>query len=105
MRQDDIEWRQLVQWVLFVLVNAEERSWTSNSANSESNQENALNVPDAVTSKLGLQPDWERKIIQAVGHYGEIFERNLGKSSPLKIDRGVNALWTQGGILYAPPVR
>jgi general L-amino acid transport system substrate-binding protein len=54
---------------------------------------------------LGLTPDWAARIVRAVGNYGEIFERNLGKNSALKIPRGLNALWRDGGLLYAPPVR
>ena len=55
--------------------------------------------------KLGLDNNWAVRLISSVGNYGEIFERNVGKGSPLKITRGVNRLWTKGGILYAPPVR
>ena len=54
---------------------------------------------------LGLTPDWAARIVRAVGNYGEIFARNLGADSPLKIPRGLNALWRDGGLHYAPPVR
>jgi general L-amino acid transport system substrate-binding protein len=54
---------------------------------------------------LGLERDWAARAIKAVGNYGEIFERNVGKDSPLKLPRGANALWNKGGLLYAPPVR
>ena len=54
---------------------------------------------------LGLDPGWATRAIKAVGQYGEIFERNLGEQTPLQISRGINALWNQGGLLYAPPVR
>ena len=54
---------------------------------------------------LGLTNDWAYRIIKQVGNYGEIFERNVGQGSPLKIARGLNALWTKGGLQYAPPVR
>ncbi len=104
VRQDDIEWRQLVQWVLFVLINAEEKDWSAKAA-AASGSKALLNVPKPVTEKLALSESWPRDVITAVGNYGEIFERNLGASSPLKIPRGVNALWTRGGILYAPPIR
>jgi general L-amino acid transport system substrate-binding protein len=55
--------------------------------------------------QLGLTKDWAHRIVKQVGNYGEVFERNLGQASPLKITRGLNALWTKGGIQYAPPVR
>jgi len=54
---------------------------------------------------LGLNDDWAYQVIKQVGNYGEVFERNVGRESPLKIDRGLNALWNKGGILYAPPFR
>jgi len=54
---------------------------------------------------LGLSNDWAYRIIKLVGNYGEVFERNVGQGSPLKIVRGLNALWTKGGIQYAPPIR
>ena len=55
--------------------------------------------------RLALQPGWSIRVIRAVGNYGEIFDRNLGAQSPLKIKRGLNALWNNGGLLYAPPIR
>jgi general L-amino acid transport system substrate-binding protein len=55
--------------------------------------------------KLGLSADWAANIIAQVGNYGEMFERNVGQDTPLQISRGLNALWTEGGIQYAPPVR
>ena len=55
--------------------------------------------------KLGMSKDWGYQLIKAVGNYGEMFDRNLGEGSPLKIRRGLNNLWNKGGILYAPPVR
>ena len=103
VRQSDPEWRQLVQWILFVLINAEERNWSATDAASAA--EPAIVVPAPISQKLGLTVSWPKHVISAVGHYGEIFERNLGAESPLKINRGVNALWTRGGILYAPPIR
>jgi general L-amino acid transport system substrate-binding protein len=54
---------------------------------------------------LGLPKDWAARIIKAVGNYGEVYNRNVGEGSPLKIKRGLNGLWSQGGIQYAPPVR
>ncbi|TIU85116.1 MAG: amino acid ABC transporter substrate-binding protein, partial [Mesorhizobium sp.] len=54
---------------------------------------------------LGVSNDWVVNIVKAVGNYGELFERNVGSGSPLKIARGINALWTKGGLQYAPPIR
>ena len=59
----------------------------------------------AYGEQLGLTKDWAVRVIKAVGNYGEMFERNVGSGSPLKIDRGLNKLWTDGGIQYAPPIR
>jgi general L-amino acid transport system substrate-binding protein len=55
--------------------------------------------------QLGLTKDWAVRIVKRVGNYGEVFDRNVGKNSPLKIERGLNRLWTQGGVQYAPPIR
>ena len=60
---------------------------------------------DAIGEQLGLTKDWAVRIVKHVGNYGEVFERNVGQGSPLKIQRGLNALWTKGGIQYAPPIR
>jgi hypothetical protein len=61
--------------------------------------------PASATKSLGLAEDWLVKVIGGVGNYGEIFERNLGENTPLDLRRGINALWTQGGLLYAPPMQ
>jgi general L-amino acid transport system substrate-binding protein len=54
---------------------------------------------------MGLDPEWAYRIVKLVGNYGEVFDRNLGEGSPLKIKRGMNALWSKGGLLYAPPIQ
>jgi general L-amino acid transport system substrate-binding protein len=54
---------------------------------------------------LGLDKEWAKRIIRAVGNYGEVFERNLGPKTPMGMERGLNALWSKGGLMYAPPVR
>lgn len=104
VRQDDPAWSELARWVLFLLVNAEEAGWTSAKADAPPAEfaDNALRKAGA---KLGLDAGWASDVIRTVGNYGEIFERNVGAESPLKLERGINALWTQGGILYAPPMR
>jgi general L-amino acid transport system substrate-binding protein len=104
VRQSDPKWRELIQWTLFVLINAEERSWSSQQA-AQLDRAASIKIADNVSAKLGLKAGWARAVIAAVGNYSEIFERNLGGKSALKIGRGVNALWTKGGILYAPPLR
>ncbi len=64
-----------------------------------------LGVDGRFGEQMGLSNDWTVRIVRHVGNYGEVFERNLGKDSPLKIARGLNRLWTQGGLIYAPPIR
>jgi general L-amino acid transport system substrate-binding protein len=75
----------------------------ANSTNPEIRR--LLGVEGDFGKGIGLENDWALKAIKAVGNYGEIFERNVGPNTPLKISRGVNALWNKGGIQYAPPVR
>ena len=110
VRQGDDRWFNLVKWTQFALLDAEELGVTS--ANVEAMR--ASNNPDIARllgadndfgAGLGLSRDWVVRILKAVGNYGEIFSRNLGEGSPLKIPRGLNALWRDGGLHYAPPVR
>ena len=104
VRQDDPQWVEIGRWVLYLLINAEEVGWTKAAAESGSN-EPPISVSQTVAKKLGLDAQWPTFVIKAVGNYGEIFARNVGEGSPLELSRGVNALWTRGGILYAPPLR
>jgi len=102
-REDDLRWIGLIRWTLFALINAEELGLTSMSvATSQRQQAMALGAPAA--RSLGLANDWLVTVIARVGNYGEIFNRNLGQDTPLELGRGMNALWTQGGLLYAPPM-
>ena len=111
VREGDDNWFDIVKWSLLVMINAEEMGITS--LNVDHVREGAKNPDirrlldmDEVTGKgLGLDKGWSYRIIKLVGNYGESFDRNLGIRSPLKIKRGLNALWKDGGILYAPPVR
>ena len=104
----DEEWLTLVRWVLFALIQAEEYGVTS--ANVRTLQKETtdpelrwfLNESGQRVKTLGLKPDWVADVIAAVGNYGEIYERNFGSASSLKIERGLNRLWKQGGLLYAP---
>ena len=110
VRQDDFQWFTIVKWVHFALLNAEEAGITQ--ANVD--EMRSSTVPDIKRllgkegdygKGLGLDNDWAYRIVKQVGNYGEIFERNVGAGSRLKIDRGLNRLWTKGGLQYAPPIR
>jgi len=111
VRQGDDEWFDVVKWTLFALVNAEELG--AGSANVEKLRAGTtdpalrrlLGVEGDKGKDLGLSNDWAYQIVRQVGNYGELFERNVGGQSPLKIERGLNRLWSDGGLQYAPPVR
>src|SRR3954453_9272105 len=110
VRQGDDQWFNLVKWTLYALVNAEElgvKSATIDDAVKSSNPDirRLLGAEGEFGEQLGLAKDWAARAVRAVGNYGEIYERNVGTQSRLSIPRGLNALWTQGGIQYAPPVR
>ena len=104
VRQDDPAWTELVRWTLFLLINAEEANWSS-KAPDKMPDTIPIEVLQAAGKKMGASENWAHNVIKAVGNYGEIFNRNVGKDSPLKLERGLNALWSNGGILYAPPMR
>jgi len=110
VRQGDDAWFNIVKWTLFAMVNAEEYGVTMANVDKMKSSTNPnvlrlLGVEGIKGKGLGLSDDWAYQIVKQVGNYGEAFERNVGHGSPLKIDRGLNALWTQGGIQYAPPIR
>ena len=110
VRKDDIQWFQIVQWTHYALVTAEELGVTKANVDEKLKSDNPairrlLGVEGRFGEGLGLTNDWAFRIIKAVGNYGEIFERNVGMSSPIKIRRGLNALWNKGGLQYAPPIR
>ena len=104
VRKDDAKWIGLVRWTLFALINAEELGLNSKSIAAGQGQR-AIELGAPATRSLGLADDWLVKVIVGVGNYAEIFERNLGEDTPLALGRGANALWTQGGLLYAPPMQ
>jgi general L-amino acid transport system substrate-binding protein len=92
------------------MINAEELGVTSKNVDEMLKSTNPdvkrlLGTEGNYGEQLGLSKDWAVHIVKAVGNYGESFERNVGTGSPLKIDRGLNKLWSKGGIQYAPPVR
>ena len=108
-RDDDRAWTDLVRWTLFGLIDAEEAGLTSANVDAQkfggvAQRARAVAMGAPAAETLGLADDWLAVVIAKVGNYGEIFDRNLGEGSPLGIRRGMNALWTEGGILYAPPM-
>jgi general L-amino acid transport system substrate-binding protein len=110
VRQGDDDWFNIVRWTLFALVNAEELGVNSNNVDEMKSSTNPeiqrlLQQEGSEDSGLGLAKDWIYQIVKQVGNSGEIFERNVGQGSPLKIERGLNALWKDGGLQYAPPIR
>jgi general L-amino acid transport system substrate-binding protein len=110
VRRDDIQWFQIVQWTHNALITAEELGVTQANVDEKLKSDNPairrlLGVEGSFGEGLGLSNDWAYRIIKHVGNYGEIFERNVGMGSPIKIARGLNALWNKGGLQYAPPIR
>jgi general L-amino acid transport system substrate-binding protein len=110
VRQGDAQWFTIVKWVHFALLNAEELGVTQANVDEMTNSPNPdinrlLGTDGNFGKGLGLANDFAAQVIKAVGNYGEIFERNLGSGSRLKIARGLNNLWSQGGLQYAPPLR
>lgn len=104
VRDADPKWVNLVRWVLFGLVNAEEMGIEQGNVAAAQAAE-AKRLGGLSGPALGLDGTWFATVIGGVGNIGEIFERNLGEETPMQLSRGLNALWTQGGILYAPPLQ
>ena len=110
VRQGDDQWFDIVRWTVFALVNAEEAGVTKDNAEAMRASTNPdvrrrLGQEGEFGPALGLPKDWAFNIVRSVGNYGEIFDRNLGPKTSLALDRGLNKLWSKGGILYAPPMR
>jgi general L-amino acid transport system substrate-binding protein len=116
VRQGDDAWFNVVKWTYYALLNAEELGITQANVDQMKTSTNpeiqrVLGVKNADGSAagfgtgIGLDEEWIVQIVKAVGNYGEIFERNVGLNTPLKIARGKNALWKDGGLQYAPPIR
>lgn len=106
----DQQWGDIVRWTLFALINAEELGVSSKNVDQMLKSQNPeirrlLGVEGSFGESLGLTNDWAVRAVRKTGNYGEIFERNVGQGSQLKIKRGLNALWNKGGVLYAPPIR
>ncbi|HXT07906.1 MAG TPA: amino acid ABC transporter substrate-binding protein [Roseiarcus sp.] len=110
VRPDDVKWFMIVQWVHYAMLTAEELGVTQANVDQmlkspKPDVRRLLGVEGDFGKGLGLTNDWAYRIIKAVGNYGESFDRNVGMDSPIKIKRGLNNLWTKGGLQYAPPIR
>jgi len=111
VRHGDDQWFDIVKWTLFAMINAEELGITQKNVEDQAKSspkpevKRMLGTDGNLGETLGLSRDWVVRIVKAVGNYGESFDRNVGAGSKLQIARGLNKLWNQGGILYAPPIR
>ena len=109
-RHGDDQWSDIITWVLNATVTAEEKGVTSANIDSMKKSKDPeilrlLGVEGSQGKELGLSTDWAYNIIKSVGNYGEIFERNIGVKTPIGLERGLNALWINGGLQYSPPFR
>jgi general L-amino acid transport system substrate-binding protein len=110
VRQRDDDWMMIVKWTLYAMINAEELGVTSKNIDEALRSKKPdvmrlVGTDGAYGEELGLTRDWAARIIRHVGNYGEVYERNVGPGSKLGIPRGLNQLWSAGGIQYAPPIR
>lgn len=110
VRVSDHQWFAILRWVRFALIEAEELGVDSSNAETMANSafedvRRLLGTGSSLGQSLGLEPQWARRMLSAVGNYGQIFERNLGIESDLQLARGYNKLWTRGGLMYAVPLR
>jgi general L-amino acid transport system substrate-binding protein len=115
VQQGDAEWFDIARWTLFALINAEELGLsqanvaTVRTSSTDPEVKRFLGVIPGMGKPLGLTDDWAYRIVRHVGNYGETYERTLGMASPMKLNRSfnrsANKLWTEGGLMYAPPVR
>tara|TARA_R110000824_G_scaffold155226_2_gene327621 strand:- start:42297 stop:43400 length:1104 start_codon:yes stop_codon:yes gene_type:complete len=110
VRQGDPQWGDIVRWTLFALINAEDLGVTQANVLEMKNSTSPdirrlLGSEGAYGDALGLQRDWAANVILAVGNYGEVYDNTVGPNTPLGIPRGMNALWKNGGLMYAPPIR
>ena len=110
VRRGDEEFYTLVKWVVYALLEAEEYGITQENVDMMKTSTDPavariLGTSEDTGKLLGLDKDWAYRAIKAVGNYGEIFERNVGPKSPLKLPRGLNNLWSKGGVQYAMPIR
>ncbi len=110
VRHGDEQWHDIVDWVIYALIEAEERGITQKNVDDmlktdDPGIKRMLGVTPGMGKALGLDEKWAYNAIKGVGNYGEIFDRHLGLATPLKQERGYNNLWTKGGLIYAIPIR
>ena len=110
VRHGDDQWLDVVKWTHYAMINAEELGISSKTTDESMKSANPdikrfVGTEGNYGEQLGLTKDWAVRIVKHVGNYGEVFERNVGQDSPLKIARGLNNLWSKGGLQYAPPIR
>ena len=111
VRQGDDAWRDLVAWTHYAMIDAEEAGITQDNVDRLRGEtlspdvKRILGLEGKYGQGLGLTDDWAYRIVRHVGNYGDVFARNLGDGTPLKIPRGLNGLWTNGGLQYGPPIR
>jgi general L-amino acid transport system substrate-binding protein len=110
VRRGDDEWFAIVKWVIYALLEAEEYGITQANVDQMKTSQDPpvqriVGTSEDMGKLLGLDKEWSFRAVKAVGTYGEIFERNVGPSSALKLPRGANNLWNKGGLQYAPPIR
>jgi general L-amino acid transport system substrate-binding protein len=110
VREGDDQWFRIARWTLMALVSAEELGVSSANADQMRASQfqdvrRLLGADQSLGQALGLAEDWVHRMVKQTGNYGEMFERNLGAKSPLRLERGLNALWSKGGLMYAAPFR
>jgi general L-amino acid transport system substrate-binding protein len=110
VRHGDDQWHDIVSWVVYAMIDAEEKGITQKNVDDMAKSDSPdikrmLGATPGMGKALGVDEKWAYNAIKFVGNYGEIFDKHLGLSSPLKIERGYNNLWTKGGLLYAMPIR
>lgn len=110
VRQDDMQWFEIVKWVHYAMLGAEELGISSATLEEAKQSKKPavrrfVGADGELGKKLGLTSNWTLNVVKAVGNYGEVFDRNVGTKSPLGVTRGLNQLWNMGGIQYAPPIR
>ena len=110
VRQEDVDLFNVLRWTVFAMIAAEDFGVSSVNVSEMAARDDPeiarlLGTILGNGPALGLDDGWARRVIADVGNYGEVFERNLGMSTPIAMERGLNALWSRGGLLFAPPLR
>lgn len=109
-RNDDAQWQNVIKWIVLAMIIAEEKGVTSENIETMTQSSDAevrrlLGLDPGMGESLGLDEKWAYRAIASVGNYGEVFNRHIGPETPIGLERGLNALWRDGGLLYAPPLR